>query len=450
MEWGGEGLSSPNHSLLESIWSDTSSINTGLTIHTSGGAESASTSGTASGSEIKTVTSLRNNSLSYPNLFFIRSKVLLPWLSRYPREDIFKGLTLYKPNYGDFADVRPKERFIRFRPPRENNLVLTMETYRHFLLIGLGLGQVLLYDLHSMSLIRTYEVNENFGVRQIIVGQKMNRFFVTAYDEFSEYSYYDSEVKFSFKNQSFIRTVLYASKPMLIVDIDGFVSYYKNDEPEIKAYPLGQLFGTVSHIEELKAYNSYTNDRPTLRPILLRHKCCFALINFDMGTEKVKIWKKDLLSVDPEEKIIIECFEEKMFYTSIPNDGTLKTSTIFVTQLKELGFVNSVEAISTTTGIVNTIRISEEYLTVSTREQFLEIFEVRSLVKKYVVFTRNYVYSTLVTKNILIFGTHEGSIIIQRFPIRGYEVCRRCRGKFKEKPEVQTRCFHFVLPEHIK
>ena len=389
----------------------------------------------------------KDRTIKLPDYFVVRDNFLTPWLQDIPRSDVFDEPTLCKPYSGDWAEVRPKPCYVRMKPSTQRNMVLTMATFKHFLLVGMGLGDVLLFDMNSMILIRTYEVHEVFGVRQIIVGQKPNRFFTCAYDEFSEYSYYQETPILKFRNQCFIQAVLCSSYPMLIVDIDGFVSIYREHYPDIKVYPLGKLFDSVSYIEELKAYIGSSSEY--FRPVILRHRCCVALANLTIAEDqKLTVWKKDLLSLDPEEKFIITCFEEKVFYASVPNFAISKFSNIYVSQIKEIGLMNRSEIIKTSTGVVLTMKAFENYLTVVTRSPFIEIFDARTNVNSFVINTGHLNYYTIVLKNLLLVGTQEGSLIIQELPYCCNEICLHCQDDFKLVNEgVIKRCSHFVVPE---
>ena len=378
---------------------------------------------------------------------YVKEKILYPWLTQYPRVELLSRHIIYKPNSGDYANTVPEDQYVRIRPKSEHNLVQYLTTYQNFILLGMGLGQVILYNLKEMTLIRTYQVHHSFGVRQIVVGKKVDRFFVIAFDTFMEFSYYDGLPRYKFTDQTVIKAILAVSNPMLIINIEGFVSEYSNEDSETKVSPIGKLFDNISYIEELKSYDPYINERT--RPCLVRNKCCIAIINLTLSSEpKLSVFRKELLTTNPEEGVLICCNEEKYFYSIIPQIMAPCVSTIYVSRFNDMGYVNRIEMIRCIDAFLN-MRTTENFLLVMNRIQKIEVFDVRSNVKKYQISFGQYINTSIIVKNKLIVGTHDSSLIIQDMSLIRDEICKHCGTPFDfENIGVFKRCIHFIPYEN--
>ena len=387
-----------------------------------------------------------DHSFSAPNYSYVRETYLNPWLVNFPPCDQLDGHTIIKPFPGEWCSVPPSEAHIRLRPLSEHNMVLTMAVHEHFLLIGLSLGQILSYDLNGLHLIRSYQVHEQYGVRQIICGKKLNRFYACAYDTFLEYSYFDSRERYRFRNHTFIKSVLYVNNPMLIIDLDGWVHVFR-DEAEIKIYPIGKLFNKLSYIEELRSFDLMSGEQA--RPCLLRFKCCLAIVNISLYSEhKLSVWKKELISLDPNDHVAIACFEDKLFYATVPKTTTQTSTAVFISRIRDFGYANRVDILRTTSGVLVRMRASENKLLIFTRTQQMEIFDIRSNIKVSQISFKMGINTMIVARNMLIVGTYEACLISQSLSMTGDEVCRQCEVNTQsEGIRVYERCEHNIVPE---
>ena len=400
------------------------------------------------------ITNDHNYQLTYPQPIAsrqsqtIRHGIFEPWLSQLPKNETIKGVILYKP-MPEWADSLPAEKYVRLRPRTHRSAVTTMAIYKRFLLIGLSQGEVILYDLNSMSEIRNYSVKHKLPITQIITGTKKNHFFVTSFNLLIEYSYNDEHERFRFTNQYYIKMLLTLSEPMLIVDSKGLLHCYHGENTGITVTAIPDVnLGEFSLIEELKYQGSVAS--MTGRPCLLIKKNCIAVVIIDVQNEpKLTLLLKKILTRGTDDTIMLVCSEEKIFYSLVENAMTNNSSIIYITKVKNLEENICVDYIKTTGGILTNMKATDSYLVTITHNQ-VEIFDIRSFVKLYHISHEDYLQSSIMIRNMLVLGTQNGSIICQNVLVQSDRVCLHCANiYFFEFLSVKKICFHFTPPENI-
>ena len=374
----------------------------------------------------------------------LRFPSTLPWLHNAVRSELLSRHVVYHPDPIEWSDTVPSRRYVRLRPKAENNSVTTFATYRNMLLVGMAQGQVILYDMNRMAITRGYTIKEKFAVTQIITGKSFDKFFVTCANEFVELSYSEDLVLFRFQCQFLIRKVLANDSPILIIDSNGSVFEYFSETQELGRAVIGVIglsFNELNYVQELKSFDPHIFEKT--RPLLLKNKCTIAVVNLCLNSEpKFTLWRKEALSSNPTDSIIICCFEDKYFYTFIQMTQNSGANLIYVSSIKDIGSSARVEFIKPTSGSLTGMKCSGNYLLVLTRAKNLEIFEARTQLKRYQISFEHHLNDVLVIKNVLVIGTKEGSIILEDLFMESDRVCNKCANTFYFEPSmVFKRCF---------
>ena len=366
------------------------------------------------------------------------------WLGNTVRSEILSRHVVYHPDPVEWANTLPSRRFVRLRPKIESNCVTAFATYRNWLIMGMSHGQVILYDMNRNSIIRNYIVKSKYAVTQIITGKVSDKFFVVCANEFVELSYSDDQVHFRFKNQYLIRRVLANDAPILIVDSNGAVFEYFKETEELGRAVVGVIglnLGEVHFITELKSFDSHIYEKT--RPLLLRNKSSLAIVNLSLNTDpKLTLWRKETLSLNEKDNIVVTCFEEKYFYTFIVIGHHPSTNLIYVSSFQDLGSSGRVDFIKPSSGLITGMKCAGNYLLTLTRVQQLEIFDARTHLKRYQISFEHPLNDVTVINNVLVAATKEGSIIIENLFMESNKVCGKCANTFYFEPlTVLKRCF---------
>lgn len=384
------------------------------------------------------------------NFRYIEENILSPWLSNFPRSEMLTRHNLYKLPPIQFAEFLPKERYIQIKPLSHGKIVHSLATFKQFLLIGMSEGQIVLYDVISMKIIRVYHVKKQFGISQIITGMKETRFFVTCFSDFIEFSYFDDVEKFRFRNQYYIIKVLTQSNPMLIVDSKGYIHYYRelNEENDIQVQPVpGLVIDSLSSIEEIGSYDPFIQEHT--RPCLLKNQTCIAIVNLMLSAEpKLSVWRKEIISPNLGDTVLVCCSQDKYFYTLLECGNDNRSPVIYASKLREIGRPSRNDLLFTSGGLIHNLEVASHYLLAHSKSRQLEIFDTRTCVKVFHINFKYLIMTSIILNDILIVGTFNGGLISQKLFNNENEVCRECEGKrLLEADTVKMRCIHYVMPE---
>jgi hypothetical protein len=382
-----------------------------------------------------------------PGLFYVREAILNPWLNEFPRCEMLARHRVYKPTESDWGEVHPKTAFRRLTDFMIPNSVTTMVIFRNYMLVGLGNGQVVLYDLVPNQVLKTYRAHQHQVIRQIIVGKKENRFFVVTLTDLVEFSYFELTEKFRFSSTTNIRTVLYEQNPMLVLNEAGYFYEFSPVacvEERVAVMPTGFSVEDISKIIELKSYDLST--RELTRPCILRNRCCIAIADLaNISSHKIEVWRKELLTSNPEDEILMECYQSKLFYAVVDSIFVNANTKIHVISLTDIGLPTSIESITLQGGILYSMSVKESYLITQSRTKQIEIYDATTHVKRYHVSIDFLCPLVTIINNCLVLGTEQACMVTKALPSSN-EYCLRCIPYFKsvDNQLVRKLCQHFI------
>ena len=385
------------------------------------------------------------------NFEFARNNVFNPWLSTAVRNEILARHYLYKPSPTQWAMVMPRRRFERFYPRRENNYITTFAVFRNYLLIGFNYGQISLFDLSSMCTIRSYCLRGRHRVTQIVVGKKTDRFFVISANEFTEFSYEEDSIKYRFACPFAFRKILFYDYPMLIVDSAGGVYeyIYENDLMESIVLKVeGLNLEELSFIQELKSFDPHMQEKT--RPCLIKKGSCIAVVDITINSnQKMTLFRKEMLSTDPNENPVICCHEEYFFYSFISNNSYRSTNYIYVSKLKDIRTSTRVDMIKVSSALQN-IKCSGGYLIALIQNMEIELYDAVSHIKQHQISFNTPISDILIIRNTILSGTRDGAMIIETLKMDRDQVCEVCANPYHfETNRWLRRCKHHIPQERV-
>jgi hypothetical protein len=324
---------------------------------------------------------------------------------------------------------------------------LAIAVIKNYLLVGLSKGDVILFDSVVNMTLRVYHVSRRSGVSQIIVGKKDGVFLAVTLQEIVEYSYLDRDERFRFTCGDNIRAVLADERPILIIDFNGYLYEYhpeiSNGDDLIVRPILFNLEG-LSFAKELRCFDAVNNGLS--RICLIRNKCCVAIVDLLLiNNQRMNVWKKEILTNNPADEIIIDFYQTKIFYTTIESVFVASNGVITVMPISELGNQNSKETITIMSGPLYSMVIREYFLITQSRNRHIEIFIAENYARLYKIVADNLYPTITIVKNCLILGTDEASLIIKSLPVAN-EYCLHCASEFAVSEDSGCRkiCFHFL------
>ena len=389
---------------------------------------------------------------SIANYEFVRNSILIPWMGSANRSEILTRHVLYVPDQIEWADTVPTRRYLRLWPKAEHNAVTCITAFENYLLVGLDHGQVISYNLNLQTILRTYRVKENCPITQIITGKKANKFFVITVNEFHEFSYIDETLRFKYLFPYVIRKALILDSPLLLVDASGslYECSFRYDSDLTSIVKVSEIsMAEVSYIQDLKSFDPRIFERT--RPCMVRKKCCLAIVDISLNAaQKLTLWRKELISVNPNDRIIICTYYDKYFYAIIPSLINPTSNYIYISPLKNMNSGLSLKFIKPSTGILTNMKCVSHFLMVFTQNWHLEVFDAQTLIKKFHLSLDQEINDLFMIKNVLLMGTKEGSIIVEEMNMIQSQVCDLCKPNFHFEPiTVLQKCFHNLPHEQI-
>lgn len=391
----------------------------------------------------------RNPLINYfneDNHNWFKELVFKPWLSSLEHNPTLDGYQIYRPMNINWSTVVPTTSLVHIIPIMDSCHVTVIATHQQYLLAGLKSGVILQFDSLTMTYLRVYTVKLNHEILQIKTTKLNNQFYVLCDNEFVIFEYNHESAIYRYQHNNPLKYTLSQCLPILIVDSNGSVfifSQLQTDVGNVITPIPGLTIESYESIVELKSKDLINNN--STRPLLIRNNCGIAIVNLEMPSN-LTLWRKEMITLTSDEHIVLECFEDKLFYTINHKVLVMSPAQIYVIPLKNLGLGLEPFCIPTRGDPIKLMYSNDRELITANQRNFIEIFDAFTYVKKAVIEYRENISCVYSIRDMLLIGTTLGNIIVQTKYFERDQVCFLCLETFsKERYDVMKRCNEHVF-----